>query len=230
MYDKLKLPLQHPLPQAWRIYRNRLVVLGLIVVLNVGLLLVAVVVRAIPLISAGVAALLVIGFLVTRFRRYLGRDRPLRRRGSYRSASPVATILSRRPTSLLTYLGETTELEGELHLEGLLRIDGIVHGVVDVQGDIEITAMGLVEGPEVRAHNLIVHGVLKSPVYVTGKLILSRTAQLEGDVVAGAVEIEPGAYYSGYIEIRDQEGWSAAPGDNLSSAQNLSEQGLESYE
>lgn len=114
-------------------------------------------------------------------------------------------MFKRKQPPLLTYLSQKTEFEGVLHAEGMLRVDGIIHGTVDVQGDLEISATGLVEGPEVRGHNIVVHGVLKARVFAKGKLTLSRTARLEGDVVAGALAIEPGAYYTGYIETRDSK-------------------------
>ncbi len=112
-------------------------------------------------------------------------------------------MFRRKSAPLLTYLSQKTEFEGILHAEGMLRVDGIVHGTVDVHGDLEISSTGLVEGPEVRAHNLVVHGVLKARVVAKGKLTLSRTARLEGDVVAGSLEIESGAYYTGFIETQD---------------------------
>ncbi|NMF85973.1 polymer-forming cytoskeletal protein [Nodosilinea sp. P-1105] len=112
-------------------------------------------------------------------------------------------MFRRKPAPLLTYISQKTEFEGIIHAEGMLRVDGIIHGTLDIQGDLEISASGLVEGPEVRAHNIVVQGVLKARVFAAGKLTLSRTARLEGDVVAGALEIEPGAYYTGYIETRD---------------------------
>lgn len=112
-------------------------------------------------------------------------------------------MFRRKSAPLLTYLSQKTEFEGILHAEGMLRVDGIVHGTVEVQGDLEISSTGLVEGPEVKAHNIVVHGVLKSRVIAKGKLTLSRTARLEGDVIAGALEIESGAYYTGFIETRD---------------------------
>jgi cytoskeletal protein CcmA (bactofilin family) len=112
-------------------------------------------------------------------------------------------MFKRKSAPLLTYLSQKTEFEGVLRAEGMLRVDGIVHGTVEILGDMEISPTGLVEGPEVKAHNLVVHGVLKARVVATGKLTLSRTARLEGDVVAGALEIEAGAYYTGYIETRD---------------------------
>jgi len=112
-------------------------------------------------------------------------------------------MFKRKPAPLLTYLSQKTEFEGVLHAEGMLRVDGVIHGTVDIKGDLEISSTGLIEGPEVKAHNIVVQGVLKARVFAEGKLTLSRTARLEGDVVAGALEIEAGAYYTGYSETRD---------------------------
>lgn len=114
-------------------------------------------------------------------------------------------MFKRKSAPSLTYLSRTCEIEGNIHAEGMLRVDGIVHGIVEIQGDLEISQTGLVEGQEVRAENILVQGVLKARVMASGKLTLSSTARLEGDVVAGALEIEPGAYYTGYIETRESK-------------------------
>ncbi|MGB3612303.1 MAG: polymer-forming cytoskeletal protein [Elainellaceae cyanobacterium] len=107
--------------------------------------------------------------------------------------------------SSITYLGAKSEFQGDIHLEGNLRVDGIIHGNVDVVGDMEVSQSGLVEGPELRVHNLVVHGVIKSTVIVEGRLSLSRTARLEGSVTASSLDIEPGAFYSGHISTTDQK-------------------------
>lgn len=102
-----------------------------------------------------------------------------------------------------TYIAPNSEFQGTMHIEGDFLVDGIVHGTVEVRGDVVISETGLVEGPELRAKNLIVHGVLKARVILEGTLTLSRTARLEGDVTANALSIEAGAYYIGYIETGD---------------------------
>jgi cytoskeletal protein CcmA (bactofilin family) len=117
-----------------------------------------------------------------------------------------------KPTSSLTYLAANSEFQGNLHVEGNLRIDGVVHGTVEVRGDLEISSTGLIEGPEVRARNLLVHGVLKARVVAEGRLTLSRSARLEGDVVANALDIEAGAFYVGYIEAGDAKILPGIPG------------------
>ncbi|MBM0742627.1 polymer-forming cytoskeletal protein [Phormidium sp. CLA17] len=106
-------------------------------------------------------------------------------------------------TTSLTYLASNSEFHGNLHVDGDLRVDGIVHGTVDVTGDMEISATGLVEGSEVRARNLVVHGIIKARVVTQGRLTLSRAARLEGDVVANSLDVEAGAFYVGYIETGD---------------------------
>lgn len=103
----------------------------------------------------------------------------------------------------LTYLGEKCEVNGDIHLEGNLRVDGIVHGNVEVLGDMEVSHTGLVEGLEIHARNLIIHGVVKARLIVDGKLSVSKTARLEGDVTAGAIDIEGGAFYTGHMATTD---------------------------
>jgi len=114
-----------------------------------------------------------------------------------------------QPKTLPTYIAPNSEFQGTLHVEGDLLVDGIIHGTVEVRGDMKISESGLVEGPEVRAHNLIVDGVLKARVVAEGRLTLTRTARLEGDVSANALSIEPGAFYVGYIETGEAK---ALPG------------------
>jgi cytoskeletal protein CcmA (bactofilin family) len=116
----------------------------------------------------------------------------------------------KQTSSSLTYLNATSEIQGNLNVEGNLRVDGIVHGTVNVKGDMELSQSGLIEGAELKAHNLIVHGVVKARVIVEGRLTLSKTARLEGDVTAQSLDIEVGAFYSGHIDTA-QEGMRALP-------------------
>ncbi|WP_088892828.1 bactofilin family protein [Leptolyngbya ohadii] len=114
-------------------------------------------------------------------------------------------MFKRSQTPALTYISATTEIQGTLHVEGNLRVDGIIHGTVEVRGDMEISQSGLVEGPELRANNIVVQGVVKSRVVAEGRLTLTRTARLEGDVTAHSLDIEAGAHYLGHIATNDND-------------------------
>lgn len=115
-------------------------------------------------------------------------------------------MFGRKSAPLLTYLGQRTEFEGLLNAEGIVRIDGIVHGTVNITGRLEISRTGLIESDAVNAHDMVVQGVVKATkITVKDKLTLTRTARIEGDIVAGSIEIESGAYYTGYIQTHETE-------------------------
>ncbi len=116
------------------------------------------------------------------------------------SQSPAA------PKVTATYISATTELQGTMHVDGNLQVDGIVHGGVHVSNDVVIAQSGLVEGPELRGHNIIIHGVVKAKIYAAGQLTLKSTARLEGDVTASALNMEAGAFYVGYIATTESKG------------------------
>ena len=112
-------------------------------------------------------------------------------------------MFRQKQVSSLTYLSATSEFQGILNVEGNLRVDGIVHGTVEVRGDLEVSSSGLVEGPELKANNIIVRGVVKARVIAEGRLTLTRTARLEGDATAHSIDIEAGAFYMGHISTSD---------------------------
>lgn len=120
-------------------------------------------------------------------------------------------MFKRNQTPSLTYISSTCELQGTLHVEGNLRVDGIVHGTVEVRGDMEISPSGLVEGPELRANNIVVHGVVKATVIAEGRLTLTRTGRLEGNVTAHSLDIEAGAFYVGHIATSEMKALPIVP-------------------
>lgn len=114
-------------------------------------------------------------------------------------------MFKRQPIRSFTYLSATTEIQGTVNVEGDLRVDGIVYGTVEVRGDLEISKTGLIEGAELRAKNIVLHGVIKAKVIAEGQLTLTRTARLEGDVSAHAIDIEAGALYVGHIATQNSD-------------------------
>ncbi|MEO0532314.1 MAG: polymer-forming cytoskeletal protein [Cyanobacteria bacterium P01_A01_bin.123] len=111
----------------------------------------------------------------------------------------------------LTYVGAGSQFQGDLKVDGNLRVDGTIYGDVWVTGDLEIAADGKVEGLELQANNIVVHGKAKARIAAAGKLSLSRTAQIEGDVTANALDIEAGAFYVGHITTTDSQQLTGSP-------------------
>lgn len=104
-------------------------------------------------------------------------------------------------------IGTGIRIEGDLHFQGGLRIDGRVCGNVIADSSqpsmLIISEQAVVEG-EVRAAHLIVNGVIQGPVISTELLELQPKARIAGDVHYKALEMLSGALVSGTL-THDQE-------------------------
>jgi cytoskeletal protein CcmA (bactofilin family) len=111
----------------------------------------------------------------------------------------MAVIGGRKPTGTgaLTYIGEGSELEGNLKANGSARVDGKIKGSIMVDGDLEIGPNAQIEGEQVKGHNIIVHGKINAQVIAQGKLHLTKSARVEGDVRASSLDVEAGAVFVG---------------------------------
>ena len=89
-----------------------------------------------------------------------------------------------------------TSIEGEVHSEGDMRIDGRLKGNINITGKLVIGENGKVEG-EVFCTNANVSGTLEGKVQVTELLSLAASARVKGDVITGKLAVEPGAEFTG---------------------------------
>lgn len=115
-------------------------------------------------------------------------------------------------SNTMNYLANGTEVHGSIKSEGSLRIDGVVFGNVDVKGDLEIATTGRIEGAEIHANNIVSQGIIKAQIQATGKVTITSTAKVEGDVVASAIDIAAGAGFVGHLITKDNK---ALPGTGV---------------
>ncbi|MDP3178627.1 MAG: polymer-forming cytoskeletal protein, partial [Spirochaetaceae bacterium] len=76
-------------------------------------------------------------------------------------------------------IGSGSAVDGDIDVDGLLRVDGDVRGARRVTGKIVVGAAGRVEA-SIRARSAIIGGVVKGDIYVTEILRI-----LSGGVVIG---------------------------------------------
>jgi cytoskeletal protein CcmA (bactofilin family) len=105
-------------------------------------------------------------------------------------------------------IGISTNIQGDVHFQGGLRIDGHVKGNVIADGDepsmLVISEHAKVEG-EVRVAHLVVNGEIVGPVHSSELLELQPRARITGDVFYKALEMHGGALVSGKL-THDQVG------------------------
>lgn len=99
-------------------------------------------------------------------------------------------------------IGISTNIEGSVHFQGGLRIDGRVKGNVVADGEepgmLVISEHARVEG-EVRVAHLVVNGEIIGNVHCSELLELQPRARITGDVHYKALEMHGGALVSGKL-------------------------------
>jgi cytoskeletal protein CcmA (bactofilin family) len=99
-------------------------------------------------------------------------------------------------------LGISTNIEGNVHFKGGLRIDGHVKGnVIADPGEssmLVISEQAKIDG-EVRAGHIVVNGEINGPVYSIELIEIQPKARISGDVHYKALEMMNGALVSGQL-------------------------------
>ena len=132
---------------------------------------------------------------------------------TFMSESTSKSTIPSVPGSQRTVLGRSVVAQGQLTSAEDLLIDGKFDGTISLADHI------LTVGPEghvkadIRARQIIIQGSVEGNVAGREKIEIRRSGHVEGDMVAGTVAIEEGAFFKGSIDIAHNEASavSAAP-------------------
>jgi cytoskeletal protein CcmA (bactofilin family) len=104
-----------------------------------------------------------------------------------------------------TVLGQTVVLKGELSANEDLLIEGQFEGIVSLEDHcLTVGADGQVKA-EIRARQAVILGAVAGNVVARDKVEIRRSGHMVGDIKAGAVAIEEGAFFRGSIDILREE-------------------------
>lgn len=140
---------------------------------------------------------------------------------------PSATATSQHQT----VLGKTVVMRGELSGNEDLLIEGQFEGTISLEDHrLTVGANGQVKA-EIRARQVVILGTVSGNVAAREKAEIRRSGHVVGDLKAGAVAIEEGAYFKGSIDIlheETQEGAqpTSAPGALETGSPSEADQGL----
>ena len=121
--------------------------------------------------------------------------------------SSTSTVTSSdAPTSdLRGFLGEGTEITGELTFRDLLRVDGNISGkIISESGTLLVGERGYVKA-SVEAANVSVSGTIEGTVTAKNKVEIHPTGKILGDVYTAALIIEHGAVFDGKSHMNGRE-------------------------
>ena len=109
----------------------------------------------------------------------------------------------RKTEKINTLIGADTSLEGNLHFNGGLHVDGRINGnviAIDDEPDasISISEQGVING-EIRSPFVNLNGVVHGNVHSSEHIQIASKARIEGDVHYKLLEMAVGAEVNGKL-------------------------------
>ena len=99
-------------------------------------------------------------------------------------------------TSISTFIGADTKLEGTLITRSSVRIDGTVLGGVVADGTIVLSQSGQIQG-NVMAENIVVAGVIDGNLTIKDKTNIEPTGEVYGDINTTRILIDEQSVFQG---------------------------------
>lgn len=106
------------------------------------------------------------------------------------------------PDKVVTLIGQDTYLNGTLKTKGLVRIDGVMEGELETEGDLIIGENGRAM-LEVKARNVAIAGYFKGCLDLAGKMEIRSTGTVTGSIKVGGLVVDEGAHFAGSCEMKD---------------------------
>lgn len=92
-------------------------------------------------------------------------------------------------------ISQGTKIVGDFNSEGDFRIDGTLEGNIKTSGKVVVGKSGLVKGT-LQGTDAYFEGKFSGKLALSGTLTLKSSAEIDGEVVAGKLAVEPGAAFN----------------------------------
>jgi cytoskeletal protein CcmA (bactofilin family) len=105
-----------------------------------------------------------------------------------------------RDSLVNSIIGAGSAVDGDIDIDGLLRVDGDVRGSIRATGKVVVGAAGRIQA-SIRAQSAIIGGVVKGDVYVSDRLRILSGGVVIGNVFAPRMEVEDGTVVHGDVAV-----------------------------
>lgn len=110
----------------------------------------------------------------------------------------------------ITVIARETRLVGEVTGSRGMRIEGTVHGKIDLRAPVEIAEAAVVEA-EIHGTSVRVAGSVTGNIVASEVVELLATAKVKGDVTTPALHVVEGAKLEGRVQMRTDAAGKASP-------------------
>jgi len=100
---------------------------------------------------------------------------------------------------LKSFLGTQSELQGELKIKGILRLDGAVSGKIEAD-QVIVSETAMIRG-EILAKRIIVGGKVEGTLKASELLEIGKKGKVQGEIFARKLIVMEGGEFSGQIAM-----------------------------
>lgn len=93
-------------------------------------------------------------------------------------------------------IGKNTVINGNISVQGCTRIDGYIEGTLAVDNTLHVGEAGVIKAP-IYAQNAVIAGTVFGNIVCKGRLQLTDTAKVTGNLKCSSLIIPDGAYFRG---------------------------------
>ncbi len=120
-------------------------------------------------------------------------------------SSKSSYISNDAPTDLRSFLGEGTEIAGEVKFSEIMRIDANISGtIISDSGSLLIMERGRVKAT-VQAGIVEISGIVEGTITAKNSVKIHSTGRVYGDIYTPALIIEHGAVFDGKCHMLDNK-------------------------
>ncbi|HEV8018853.1 MAG TPA: polymer-forming cytoskeletal protein [Steroidobacteraceae bacterium] len=105
-------------------------------------------------------------------------------------------------TRVDTLIDKSVRVQGDVEFQGGLHLDGRIVGSVrsdeSRESTLSVSETGFIEGT-VQVPNVLLNGAVKGDIHARERVVLGATAQVEGSVYYGTIEMTLGAQIKGKL-------------------------------
>ena len=113
------------------------------------------------------------------------------------------------PNDIRGFLGEGTDISGEVKFTEILRVDGHISGkVISESGSLLIGERGHIKA-SIEAGSVSVSGTVEGTITAKGKVEIHANGKVYGDIYTGALIIEHGAVFDGKCHMVERDATEA---------------------
>lgn len=110
------------------------------------------------------------------------------------------TTFAESNVALQNAIGKGTVIEGNVHAEGDLLVEGIVKGDVTTKTKLVVGPTALIEGNLLAQHAEIA-GRVQGTVKALGLLVINSSGTILGDVITKDLNVESGSTFNGRLQV-----------------------------